>query len=42
MKFIDLIRPIGDAFYKSLFICGVPFLIIGYVKTIRDAFKDDF
>lgn len=42
MTYIDLIRPIGDAFYSSLFICGLPIVLVLFVCLIFDELNDDF
>lgn len=42
MTYIDLIRPIGDAFYRSLFICGIPIVLVLFVWLIIEELKDDF
>ncbi|MDY6328789.1 MAG: hypothetical protein SPL51_04845 [Lachnospiraceae bacterium] len=42
MNFIDLIRLIGDAFFSSLIICLLPFVIILIGKIFLDDIKDKF
>ena len=42
MTYIDLIRPIGDVFYRSLFICGIPIVLVLFVCLIIEEINDDF